>query len=69
MKIRSLKHIKPQVSPKLIIYWASHPEVFLGNDALKIWAKLQENTHAEVWFQLNCFASLLKSHFGMGALR
>ena len=27
---------------------------------------LNENTHAEVWFQKNCKATLLKSHLGMG---
>ena len=29
---------------------------------------LQENTHAEVRFQLSCKATLLKSHLGIGAL-
>ena len=29
-------------------------------------ANLQENTHAEVWFQWSCFATLLKLHFGVG---
>ena len=28
-------------------------------------AKLQENTYAEVRFQLSCKATLLKTHFGM----
>ena len=32
-------------------------------------AHLQENTHAEVWFQESCFATLLKSHFDMGILQ
>ena len=27
------------------------PEVFLGKDVWKYAANLQENTHAEVWFQ------------------
>ena len=27
---------------------------------------LQENTHAEIWFQQSCFSTLLKSYFGMG---
>ena len=31
-------------------------------------ANLQENTYAEVWFQQICFATLLKSHFGMVVL-
>ena len=30
---------------------------------------LQENTHAKLWFQSSCFATLLKSHFGMDVLR
>ena len=30
-------------------------------------ANWQENTHAKAWFQLSCFATLLKSHFGMGS--
>ena len=29
---------------------------------------LQIYTDAEVWFQLSCFATLLKSHFGIGVL-
>ena len=28
-------------------------------------ANLQENTHAEVWFQQSCFATLLRSHLGI----
>ena len=31
-------------------------------------ANLQENTHVEKWFQEGCFATLLKSHLGMGVL-
>ena len=31
-------------------------------------ANLQENTYTEMWFQQSCFASLLKSHFGMSVL-
>ena len=31
-------------------------------------ANLQGITHVEVWFQWNCLANLLKSHFGMGVL-
>ena len=31
-------------------------------------ANLQENTHAKVLLQEICFATLLKSHFGMGVL-
>ena len=27
---------------------------------------MQQITHAEKWFQLSCFATLLKLHFGMG---
>ena len=34
---------------------SSHPEVFLEKDVLKIYSKLRDSTHAEVW-----------SHFGMG---
>ena len=29
---------------------------------------MQQNTHAEVRFQKSCFATLLKSHFGMVVL-
>ena len=31
-------------------------------------ANVQENTHAEVWFQQSCFPTLLKSHFGLVVL-
>ena len=31
-------------------------------------ANLQENTYAEVWFQLSCLANLLKSPFSIGVL-
>ena len=31
-------------------------------------ASIQENTHPEMWFQQSCKTTLLKSHFGMGAL-
>ena len=31
-------------------------------------ANLQENTHAEMWFQQSYFATLLISNFGMGVL-
>ena len=31
---------------------SSRPEVFLRKGVLKIWRKLQENTHAEMWFKL-----------------
>ena len=31
-------------------------------------ANLQDNTHAEVWFQYSCKATLLKSYFGMDVL-
>ena len=31
-------------------------------------ANLQGNTHANMWFQESCNATLLKSHFGMGIL-
>ena len=31
-------------------------------------ANLQGNTHAEVWFQQSCKATLLKSHFDIGVL-
>ena len=52
----------------------SHPEVFLGKVFWKYAANLQDNTHAGVLFQQGCFATctsacfatLLKSHFGMG---
>ena len=38
-------------------------------DVLRKYAvNLQENKHAEVWFQKSCLATLLKSHFGMGVL-
>ena len=31
-------------------------------------ANLQKNTHGKVRFQKSCFATLLKSHLGMGVL-
>ena len=37
-------------------YRSSLPEVFLRKG-------VQENNHAEVWFQWSCFAALLKLHF------
>ena len=33
---------------------SSHPEVLLGKGVLENAANLQENTHAEVWFQSSC---------------
>ena len=55
------------------LFRSSHPDVFLGKGVLKVFwkyaANLQENTHAEVWFQKSYFATLLKSHFGMGILQ
>ena len=41
---------------------------FYKNVFLKYTAKLRENTHAEVQFQQSCKATLLKSHFCIGAL-
>ena len=35
----------------IISYRSSRPEVFLKNVFWKYAANLQENTHAEVWFQ------------------
>ena len=33
---------------------------------MKICINLQENTHAEVWFQKICIGTLLKLYFGIG---
>ena len=44
----------------VVIYRSSHPEVFLRKGALKICSKFT-GEHP-------CFATLLKSHFGMGVL-
>ena len=41
---------------------------FLEKVFWKYAANLQENTHAQKWFQLSCFATLLKSHFGIDVL-
>ena len=52
--------------------WETQKQPSRGVPGKKIFWKyavnLQENTHAEVWFQYSCFATLLKSHFGMGIL-
>ena len=55
------------------IYWnitknEQNPEVLLVKGVWKYAADLQENTHAEVWFQQSCKATLLKLQFGMGFL-
>ena len=42
----------------------SRPELFYEKVFWKYTANLQENSHAEVWFQ----ATLLNLHFGMGVL-
>ena len=47
---------------------SSRPEVFVRKGVLKTWSKFTENDHAEVQFQLSCFATLLKSYFGIGVL-
>ena len=46
----------------------SPPEVFLGKVFWKYAANLQETTHAKVRFHQSFFATLLKSHFGMGVI-
>ena len=46
----------------------THTKVFLEKGFLKKGSKLQENTPADVRYQQSCFATLLKSHFGMGVL-
>ena len=55
--------------------WENHYQKQLSRGVLKkrcsvskYEAHLLENTHVQVWFQLSCFATLLKSHFGMGVL-
>ena len=47
---------------------SSRPQVFVRKGVLKICGKFTENDHAEVQFQLSCFATLVKSHFGIGVL-
>ena len=62
--------LKPKLYVHKIIMWG--PEAFLKRWSYKrlFWkyaADLKEITHTEVWFQYSCFATLLKSHFRMGA--
>ena len=40
--------------------------VFLGKCFQRLCTNLPENAYTEVQFQWSCFATLLKSHFGMG---
>ena len=49
-------HIKSEA----VLHWCFQKEVFWKHAA-----RLQENTHVEVWFQQKCFVTLLKAHFGM----
>ena len=49
--------------PEAALQKCSYEKVFW-----KYAVKLQANTHAKERFQLSCFATLLKSHFGTGVL-
>ena len=47
--------------PFQVLRFCSHPEVFLRKDVLKV--NLQENTHAEVRFQMLCnFIEIARRH-------
>ena len=61
-------HIRIEYRISSVNLRSRHTEVFLGKGVLKRCSQLQESTHAKGWFQYTCFATLLKSHFGMGAL-
>ena len=65
----SFRHSK--YKRKNLLCRSSNPEVFLEKGILKICSKStgeKENIHAEVWFQVSCFETLLKSQFAMGVL-
>ena len=65
----SFRHSK--YKRKNLLCRSSNPEVFLEKGVLKICSKStgeKENIHAEVWFQVSCFETLLKSQFAMGVL-
>ena len=49
---------------------SSHPEVFFGKGVLKICSKFigEQQCRSAISIKLLCFATLLKSHFGMGVL-
>ena len=51
------------------IFWSTEAALQTCSREKVFWKyaeNLQENTHAEVWFQWSCFATLLKSDFGKG---
>ena len=53
---------------KFINFRSSSPEVFLGKGVLKLYRKFTGEHPCRRVIQLTCFATLLKSYFGMGVL-
>ena len=72
MRFLNLPTVRPVLWDQIYV-WIDHLEAATQRCSSEkvLWkyaANLQENTHAEVQFQRSCFATLLKSHFGMSVL-